>query len=73
MKIDDLPGRATITVPQAGSLLGLSKSAAYRAAAAGELPGVRRVCGRVMVSAPVLLAWLLGQDVATPGSPPEVT
>ena len=39
MDLLDLP--ATITVEQAGQVLGLSRSAAYRAAARGELPTVR--------------------------------
>ncbi len=32
---------ATLTVEQAGELLGLSRSSAYRAAAKGELPTLR--------------------------------
>lgn len=39
---------ALISVPRAAQLLGLSRSAAYRYASAGELP-VRRMGGRVFV------------------------
>jgi excisionase family DNA binding protein len=38
-KIQDLP--ATISVEDAGQLLGISRSAAYRAAAAGDIPTFR--------------------------------
>lgn len=39
MTTNDAP--ATLTVEQAGQLLGLSRSSAYRAAARGELPTLR--------------------------------
>lgn len=64
--IQYLSRRATLTVPEAGEVMGLhSKSAAYRAAASGEMPGVRRIGGRKVVSAPVLLAWLLGEEATS--------
>ena len=31
----------TLTIPEAGRLLGISRSAAYRAAAKGEIPTIR--------------------------------
>jgi excisionase family DNA binding protein len=35
------PERATLTVDEAGTLLGLSRSTAYRAVQAGQLPAIR--------------------------------
>lgn len=43
---NDLP--LLLTVPRAAALLGISRAAAYRLVAAGELP-VRRLGGRVYV------------------------
>lgn len=43
---NDLP--LLLPVPQAAGLLGISRAAAYRLAASGELP-VRRLGGRVYV------------------------
>lgn len=43
---DDLP--LLLAVPQAAAILGISRAAAYRLAASGELP-VRRLGGRVYV------------------------
>jgi len=55
MPLLDLP--PTLTVAEAGELLGLSRSAAYRAAAEGQLPTVR--FGRKLrVPTPRLLALL---------------
>ena len=39
MVLEDLP--PTISVPKAGEVLGLSRSSAYRAAAAGLIPTLR--------------------------------
>ena len=50
----------TLTVEQAGELLGVSRYAAYRAAGTGELP-VLRIGRRMLVPTPRLLA-LLGAD-----------
>lgn len=36
-----LPDNATISVPEAGKMLGLGKDAAYAAAARGEIPVLR--------------------------------
>lgn len=54
---DALP--ALISVPKAASLLGLSRSSAYRFAATGDLP-IRRLGGRVYVVTAHLQAWLDG-------------
>lgn len=74
--LDDLAGRATITVPEAAQLLGIGKDAAYAAAARGELPTLR-LSRRLLVPCPKLLE-LLGAtptdtgvasgDVTTPGT-----
>jgi len=50
----------TLTVQRAGELLGISRYAAYRAAANGELP-VLRLGRRLLVPTPRLLA-MLGVD-----------
>ncbi|WP_341250703.1 helix-turn-helix domain-containing protein [Euzebya pacifica] len=39
--LSDLRGRATITVPEAGVLLGIGKGLAYDAARAGDIPTIR--------------------------------
>ena len=51
------PARATLTVPEAAQLLGLSESAAYEAAARGDIPAVR-IGRRVLVIHDQLLALL---------------
>lgn len=53
--LTDLP--PTISVEEAGRVLGLSRSAAYRAADRGELPTIR-LSGRLYVPTPKLLAML---------------
>lgn len=55
MNLEMLP--PTITVEHAGELLGLSRSAAYRAADRGELPTIR-FGRRLFVPTPKLLALL---------------
>ena len=55
MDLDVLP--PTITVEEAGELLGLSRSAAYRAADKGELPTIR-FGRRLFVPTPRLLTLL---------------
>jgi excisionase family DNA binding protein len=58
---DDAP--ATITVTQAGRLLGISRGGAYRAATAGELPTIR-IGRRLLVPVPALMS-LLGAGATT--------
>lgn len=55
--LDDLAGKATITVEQAASVLGLGRTAAYEAARRGQFP-TRRLGRRVVVPVPALLEWL---------------
>ncbi len=55
--LDDLADKATITVEQAASVLGLGRTAAYEAARRGEFP-TRKLGRRVLVPVPALLEWL---------------
>lgn len=55
--------RLTITVPEAGRWLGLSRNSAYQAAARGEIPTLR-IGGRLLVPVPKLLA-LVGASPQT--------
>lgn len=64
MNLEMLP--PTITVEHAGELLGLSRSAAYRAADRGELPTIR-FGRRLFVPTPKLLT-LLGSGGDEPRS-----
>ncbi|MDP8961937.1 MAG: helix-turn-helix domain-containing protein [Actinomycetota bacterium] len=54
---------ATMTVEQAGQLLGISRRSAYRAAAAGDIPTIR--LGRRILVPTARLHRLLGIDPAT--------
>ncbi len=45
---EDDPGRATLTVPQAGAILGIGRNSAYDAARKGEIPTIR-IGGRILV------------------------
>jgi excisionase family DNA binding protein len=55
--LDDLAGKATITVEQAATVLGLGRTAAYEAARRGEFP-TRKLGRRIVVPVPALLEWL---------------
>ncbi len=57
LRIDQLAGRATITIEQTAQLLGLGRTAAYDAARRGQLP-TRRLGRRLLVPVPALLTWL---------------
>jgi excisionase family DNA binding protein len=57
MMLTDIAGLATISVPEAGQVLGIGRDAAYAAANRGELPVLR--LGRAWrVPVPKLLAML---------------
>lgn len=58
--LDDLNGRLTCTVPEAGQLLGIGRDSAYAAAERGEIPTLR-LGRRIVVPVPRLLE-LLGVD-----------
>ncbi len=62
MKLDDLP--PTISVEEAGELLGISRRSAYRAAATGELPTLR--LGRRLLVPTPRLRKLLGDVTVEP-------
>lgn len=57
LQLDQLVGRATITIEQTARLLGLGRTAAYDAARRGELP-TRKLGRRLLVPVPALLTWL---------------
>lgn len=57
MTLDDARVRLTITVPEAGQMLGIGRDSAYAAAARGEIPTLR-IGRRLVVPAPKLLAML---------------
>ena len=59
LTLDDIRGRATITVPEAGRVFGLARDSAYRAAERGEIPTLR-LGRRLLVPVPKLLR-LLGE------------
>lgn len=61
MGLDQLP--ATMTVQEAGELLGISRRSAYRAAARGELPTLR--LGRRLVVPTTKLLAMLGVEEAS--------
>lgn len=58
MTLDELRGRATITVPQAAEILSIGRDAAYAAVKRGEIPHLR--LGRRVVVPTARLADLLG-------------
>ena len=62
MTLDEARQRATLTVPEAASLVGISTWAGYEWAKRGELPTVR-VGRRLLVPAQQLLK-MLGADAA---------
>ena len=60
-----------VSVGEAADIAGLSKSVAYRLAAAGTLPGLVRLPGsRMLVRRRVLESWLSGEGMYedTPGT-----
>jgi hypothetical protein len=54
----DLAKRDTCSVSEAADVLGVSRALAYRAAAAGDLPGALRIRGRWVVATRILLKAL---------------
>ena len=52
----------TISVAQAGVLLGISRKTAYKYAKTGELPGVRKLGWRYKVAKHKLEEWLEGKQ-----------
>ncbi len=62
--------RTTLTVEEAGQLLGLSRSSAYRAAARGELPTLR-LGRRLIVPTGRLLAMLGLEELPSSDDTPQ--
>lgn len=62
---------ATLTIPQAAALLGISRNHAYEEARGGELAGVPVIrIGRRLLVPRVPLERLLGTEPDNPSSPP---
>lgn len=61
------PEPLTLTVPEAGRLLGLGRTAAYEAARAGEIPTLK-IRGKLLVPRKRLMELLDGEPIA-PASP----
>lgn len=59
MNLDDLHGRLTITVPEAGEVLGIGRAAAYAAADSGDIPTLR--VGRRLIVPVARLRAMLGE------------
>lgn len=57
MNISEIRDRAVLTVPEAGAVLGLGRSASYEAARRNEIP-VLRLGRRRVVPVPLLLSLL---------------
>lgn len=57
----------TVTVEEAGRLLGVSRGSAYEAAASGELPTIR--IGRRLLVPVARLRAMLGADAQSAGVP----
>ena len=56
--------RVTVTVEEAGEMLGISRGLAYELVRRGELPHVR-LGRRIVVPVRALMAMVDGEDVAT--------
>lgn len=52
--------RKTLKVPEAARLLGISRATAYNLARSGQLPGARRLGGRIVVLREILEKFLAG-------------
>jgi len=61
LTLDDLAGRATCTIEEAGQLLGVSRCTAYSAAHAGRIPTIH-VGERRLVVPLARLRAMLGAD-----------
>lgn len=57
LNVNDLIGRATVTVPEAGQVLGIGRGAAYEAVNTGEIPSLR-IGKRILVPVAKLLDML---------------
>jgi hypothetical protein len=64
MKLDEIRDQAVVDVPTGGAVLGLSRSASYRAAERGYLPTIRLGDKRLVVPVAQLLRLLEGEHAA---------
>ena len=55
-------GRATVTFDEAYPAVGVARATFYRAAAAGEVPGVLKLGRKRLLSLTMFLAWLGADD-----------
>ena len=60
------PFQETVTVMEAAGIIGISRRMAYELARKGELPGVRKLGSRYVVSKKLLEDWLQGKTVHLP-------
>jgi len=61
MTFAELATRATITVPEAGEVLGIERKTVYEAIRRGQIPALH-LGRRVLIPVPQLLALLNGSD-----------
>lgn len=66
MQLDDIRGRATLTIPEVASTIGLSVDLAYAAARRGEIPTLK-FGRRLVVPVPALLRLLGAETTEAPG------
>ncbi len=64
LTLDDVRGRATITLPEAARLLGVGVNQAREAARLGQIPSLRIGDRRIVVPVPALIRLLEGDDSA---------
>ena len=62
-ELADVRSKLTVSVPQAGRLLGLGRDSAYRAAERGDIPTLR-IGRRLVVPVPELLRMCGATDAA---------
>lgn len=70
MDIEDIRGRATLTIMEVAKLLGIGRGNAYEAARRGEIPTLR-IGRRLVVPVPALLRHLQGPPLASPSGDGE--
>ena len=73
--LGDLAGRATVTVPEAASALGISDKVGYELVRAGELPSLRlgRAAHRARLPHRCSRCWALNKPTNRKGNPPWTT
>lgn len=61
MTLEELRSRTTVSVTEAASVLGISRTLAYESVREGAIPSLR-LRGRVVIPAPQLIALLEGNQ-----------